>query len=462
MARKKRKPVSARTREKISRGLDQFWDKKGRKKEDKELNSRNVGLALAGLGGVAALGGGAYYANKKGAFKAVGTFVKKGSQSTKNRLAKPISKIQMDDGSVVDISKAPDTVGRKPIERSYEQKQPKSKEGKKIKRPELDDNLNRRFDPGQVVDEETRIVDPTALGDARASTTSRQQSTTKSGASSQTPKNSKATPKDNKRERIVEIQRSQYQQPKTKRERDARRRGILQSEEVREARRELQAAKEKSWPEKTIERLHGKVESKKRQRRARYDKAQRLGTWFNQGRLESIIEFNRKRRQDQKTRQKISRGLENFWNKKGRKSKKKMSNVTKVALAAGGLGVLGGSAVLLNKANKMNKGLAQQGIPMGAPKSRGETPIATVGTKEQASVVAQEVSQTVLPKPRKKPEGKQLNLFDTKPYKTKRGKRGPKSGNIVDNPPKRITPTAPKPSSDRARQLNLLRKGRDY
>jgi hypothetical protein len=135
-----------------------------------------------------------------------------------------------------------------------------------------------------------------------------------------------------------------------KKGRNANRRGILQSKRVREARRALrQGQKDNASPEE-IEKLQGRVDAQKRLRRERYRSAKYEGAWFKKARIESVIEFSRKRKQDAKTRQRISRSLENFWNKKGRKSNKKILNKTaKVALAGAGIAGTGVAVHQLNK-----------------------------------------------------------------------------------------------------------------
>ena len=454
---RRRRKQDAKTRRKISLGLDKFWDKEGRQSEkEKAKTRRNVKLGLATLGIAGAVGGGALYLNKRG---------KKGPSLKK--VPKPVSKITLDDGQVVNAPKAPaEQIGRPGVERPYTPA--RGEGGKPIYRADLDDNIglaaqeeSKRRAANAARENEKRVVDPSALGDAGAKGSPKK-------AKSKKGKNRKNTNKKpiNNRDMTVAPERGEPVQRKEefsperkerfKKARNANRRSILQSESVRDARRALRRGQKGNVSPEEIEKLQGRVDAQKRLRKKRYERAKNDGAWFKKAHIESVIEFSRKRKQDAKTRQRISRSLENFWNKKGKKSDKRILNKTaKIALAGAGIVGTGVAAHQLNK-----KGLIHIPGIKKQPTSSTPTPIATVGTKEQEKVVAEaqkQVSKTVNPAPkqRKKSPGKQLSLFDTKPYKTKKGKRGPKSGNIVDYPPKQITPYAPKPSSDGGRQLTL-------
>jgi hypothetical protein len=466
---RRRRKQDAQTRRKISLGLDRFWDKEGRQSEkDKAKTRRNVQLGLATLGVAGAIGGGALYLNKKG---------KKGPPTKK--VPKPINKVTLSDGSVVDVPKAPPKqIGSPGVKEPY--RPAKGKNGKPVYRPDLDSNIgsaaqedSKRRAANAAKENEKRVVDPAALADTRQGGRNKQRKNRKKGAGKYgKPINNQdmtVTP-----ERGESVQKKEEFSPERKERfkkgRNANRRGILQSERVREARRSLrQGQKDNASPEE-IEKLQGRVDAQKRLRRERYRSAKYEGAWFKKARIESVIEFSRKRKQDAKTRQRISRSLENFWNKKGRKNKsnKRILNKTaKVALAGAGIVGTGVAAHQLIK-NKNNGSSSNpynpQNVSKAARAAASPTPIATVGTKEQEKVVAEtqkQVTKTVnpAPKPRKKSPGRQLSLFDTKPYKIIEGERGPKSGNIIDKPPKQITPLAPKPRSDGSRQRNLFPRG---
>jgi hypothetical protein len=455
---RRRRKQDAQTIRKISLGLDRFWDRKGRKSDkDKAKTRRNVQLGLATLGVAGAIGGGALYLNKKG-------------PPTK-KVPKPISKVTLSDGSVVDVPKAPpNQIGKPRVNEPY--RPAKGKDGKPVYRPDLDNNISsaaqedsKRRAANAARENEKRVVDPAALTDTRQGGQNKKRKNRKEDAGKYgKPINNQdmtVTP-----ERGESVQKKEEFSPERKERfkkgRNANRRNILQSERVREARRALrQGQKDNASPEE-IEKLQGRVDAQKRLRRERYRSAKYEGAWFKKARIESVIEFSRKRKQDAKTRKKISRSLELLWKKKGRKNKsnKKILNKTaKIALA--GAGIVG-TGVAVHQLNK--KGLVQIPGMKKQSTSSTPTPIATVGTKEQEKVVAEtqkQVTKTVnpAPKPRKKSSGKQLSLFNTKPYKTKKGKRGPKSGNTIDDPPKQITPLAPKPSSKGSRQLNLFPRG---